>query len=142
MTCREKWKNAHPGLAFDLLNVKCPWHYGYLEQPDYCTDDDDVNICVQCWNREIPEETKKENSMSTEKTKAELMEEIACLEKQVNELEKYKAYRDCGDELKALHTEFMNAGFSNEQAFSLMQTMLVGSMSENMVRDLRKVARR
>lgn len=150
MTCREKWKNAYPELTFDVLNDHCPWHYGYLDEPDYCTPGPDITICNRCWDREIPEETKEEEKpMTTKKTKAELMEELEAankaktdLEKQLAELEKYKTYRTAGDELKAVHTAFMDAGFDSAQAMNLLTTMMMTSVTENMTRDLRKVARR
>lgn len=63
MTCREKWENANHGLAFDILTEHCPWHYGYLDQPYYCTNGDDTDLCSCCWDREIPEEPKKEKTM-------------------------------------------------------------------------------
>jgi hypothetical protein len=149
MTCREKWESLHPGKDFKTNVIRaCPWQYGYLDPPDTCgTLSSDV--CDKCWDREIPEETKKEKPMSTKKTKAELMEELeaainakADLEKQLAELEKYKTYRTAGDELKAIHTAFMDAGFDSAQAFTLLQTMMMNSMAENLTRDLRKVARR
>lgn len=149
MTCREKWELLHPGKDFKTNVISaCPWQYGYLDPPDYCgrfTSD----VCDDCWNREIPEETKKEKPMSTKKTKAELLEELeaankakADLEKQLAELEKYKTYRTAGDELKAIHTAFMDAGFDSAQAMNLLTTMMMTSATETMTRDLRKVARR
>lgn len=151
MTCRERWELDHPGMVFDDNRAgRCPWHYGYLSSPDYCGDLRS-GVCEECWNREIPEteEPKKEKPMDTKKTKAELMEELEAankakddLEKQLAELEKYKTYRTAGDELKAIHTSFVDAGFSSDQAFSMLQTMMMSSMANELTRDLRRVARR
>jgi hypothetical protein len=145
VTCREKLAKEQTGRSIDQV---CPSTYGYLPDPhpEWCHR----SLCDICWDREIPEGPKeKEKPMSTKKTKAELMEELEAankakddLEKQLAELEKYKTYRTAGDELKAIHTAFMDAGFSNEQAFTLMQTMMMNSMSENLTRDLRKTVRR
>lgn len=61
------------------------------------------------------------------KTKAELMteinqknEEIKKLEEEIKVLEKYKQYKDMGDELKAMHTAYEVAGFTSDQAFTLL----------------------
>jgi hypothetical protein len=120
----------------------CPWYWKYLGEPDYCGNDLRDNVCDDCWNREIPEETDKEKPVTTKKTKAQLLDEIAELKKQVSELEKYDTYRKCGDELKAIQTEFMNAGFSNEQAFILLQTMLQNSIMAGAVDAVKAVTRR
>lgn len=151
MTCREKLALEHPECI--APNEKggcwdCPITYGYLTRPEYC-EMRSSDVCYKCWDREIPEETNEEKPMSTKKTKAELMEELeaankakADLEKQLAEMEKYKNYRNCGDELKAIHIAFMDAGFDSTQAFTLLQTMMMNSMAENLTRDLRKTVRR
>lgn len=61
------------------------------------------------------------------KTKTELMEEIEQknaeikkLEEEIKMLEKYKQYKDMGDELKAMHTAYEVAGFNSDQAFTLL----------------------
>ena len=65
------------------------------------------------------------------KTKAELMAEIEQknteikdLEKEIKMLEKYKSYKDIGDELKAMHTALEASGFNSEQAYDLLKVML------------------
>lgn len=126
MTCREKLAMEHPDLIDDVYAggcANCPSSYDYLDKPDYCGKC--VNDCYLCWNREIPEETEKEKPMTnTKKTKAELLSEIAGLEKQLKDLEKYKEMQDCADDLKAVHNSLMNAGFSNEQAFEILKTTM------------------
>lgn len=74
--------------------------------------------------------------MTTKKTKAELLDEIKELETQVKKLENYKQYEECADELKAVHTAFVNAGFSDEQAFDLLKTMYLTATTQNLTRSL------
>lgn len=69
------------------------------------------------------------------KTKNELMEEtdpmneeIKALYSEVKRLEKYKAYDQSSEELKALMDSYIRAGFSEEQAFALQQLVLFASM--------------
>lgn len=61
------------------------------------------------------------------KTRAELMteidqknEEIKKLEEEIKMLEKYKQCKDMGDEFKAMYTAFEVAGFTSDQAFTLL----------------------
>ena len=65
------------------------------------------------------------------KTKAELLEEIEqkneeikVLEKEVKNLEKYKQYEDMANELKAIHSAFVNSGFDDDQAFELLKDFI------------------
>ena len=146
MTCRERLQMEYP----DKISpgspggcYACPITYGYLKRPEYCKDISNLTggRCEECWDREIPgtEEIKKENdimpthdiNVNTKRTKAELIEEIHHAHEHIREmkaklknLERYKQYEDMADEMKALHTAFMNSGFSDEQAFDLMKTML------------------
>jgi ribosomal protein L9 len=66
---------------------------------------------------------------TTKKTKAELLEELEQTQKTVNDLkkelknlEKYKVVRETADELKAFHSAFVDAGFTDAQAFKLLET--------------------
>ena len=65
------------------------------------------------------------------KTKDELLKEIASLRKQVEQLERYKQYENAATETKALHTAFVESGFTNEQAFELLKTMFESSFGVN-----------
>ena len=164
MTCREKLRLEHPDHADKPHCVGgcsgCPKDYGYLNYPDEYSY---PSYCTECWDREIPgtepltyEHTgepigkvtditedengvtatiKKEKTMATKKTKADLEKELeaikeskAELEKELKNLEKYKQYEEMADELKAMHTAFMNAGFSNTQAYDMVKTMTIGMM--------------
>ena len=69
MTCREKLAIEHPDyIDKDLYTggcYQCPYHYGYLQKPDYCSGGDSELTCRRCWDREMPaeipiEEPKKE----------------------------------------------------------------------------------
>lgn len=64
------------------------------------------------------------------KTKAELLEEIeqknseiAKLKSEINGLEKLEKNKDATAELKALYDGYVEAGFSENQAFALVHTM-------------------
>lgn len=56
MTCKEKLQLEHPECVYELygLCTGCPSKYGYLDDPEYCCPSG--YVCIQCWNREIPEE--------------------------------------------------------------------------------------
>lgn len=58
------------------------------------------------------------------KTKAMLLEEIDELREKVKKLEKYEQYQDAADEVAVVRESFVNAGFSNEEAFQLTMEML------------------
>ena len=138
MTFREKLMMEHPDLVdhdgskedwnFGGGCAGCPDDFGYETKrcySDHCLETD----CAECWNRVIPgtEETQNNNNKGEKnmnKNKNELLEEIAELQKQVANLERYKQYAECADEMKAMHTAFMNSGFTNEQAFEMLKTML------------------
>lgn len=60
MICREMLKLEHPECVREYYQggcKGCPHVYGYLNMPDYCSDD--INACNKCWDREIPEESLK-----------------------------------------------------------------------------------
>lgn len=62
------------------------------------------------------------------KTRNELMEEIEAKEKEINtlksevkRLEKYEQYDEAAGEIKAMYDSFVKAGFSEKQAFKLIE---------------------
>ncbi len=70
-------------------------------------------------------------NVNTKRTKAELIEEIKYanehiheMEAQIKNLERYKQYEDMANEMKAMHTAFMNSGFSDDQAFDMMKMLI------------------
>ena len=112
--------------------------------------------CRDCWDREIPDTNsngcitttnenepttshyvqneKEKNMATTKKTKSELMEELETvkaskeeLEKELKNLEKYKQYEDMAGEIHALYMSFVMAGFSEEQAYDLLKTMIMNA---------------
>lgn len=134
MTCREKLKLKLPEFSEDRLDditrSYCPFEMEIDYPPgQVCRH----SICSECWNTEIPEtKIKKENDIMnpTKMTKAELLKEIEFAHNHIREMEgrlermeHYKQYEDMADELKAMHTAFMNSGFTNEQAFDMVKTL-------------------
>lgn len=142
MTFREKLRREHPELrSTSVMAVGCPHHYGYETKDGCSVYDGKACSCAECWDREIPgtENIKKENDImpvnainadTRKMTKADMIKEIEYahnhireMESQLKNLERYKQYENAADELKALHTAFMNSGFTNEQAFDLLKTI-------------------
>lgn len=66
---------------------------------------------------------------TTKKTKQDLLDEIADLKQQIENMEKYKAYKNMSDELKMMHSAFKDSGFSDEQAFELLKVSITGAAS-------------
>lgn len=100
------------------------------------TNDNGVTAKIEPTNSHYVR-NEKEKNMATKKTKAELEKELetikeskAELEKELKNLEKYKQYEDCAEETKALHTAFVNAGFSDAQAFILMKMFIQTACSQ------------
>ena len=134
MTALEKLKKEHPEeFNEDGFPICCPHYFKYLDPPPYCEDSNYGSTrerCTACWNREIPEEKEKENK-PMKKTKAMLEEEldqkraeIEELKKELAKAEKYKQYDDMAGEVKAIYDSFVNAGFNEDQAFVLLNTMI------------------
>lgn len=72
MTCREKLAMEHPILVDDCFGggcLSCPSKYGYLDDPDYCSDI--PNRCKECWDREIPSENGEANNADDTENKGE-----------------------------------------------------------------------
>ena len=58
MTCKEKLMQEHPEHVrpgYPGGAVGCPCHYGYMDEPDFCMERDDIGKCDDCWNSEVPE---------------------------------------------------------------------------------------
>lgn len=126
--CTACWDREIPGTE--------PLTYEYTSTPigkvtELTTNDNGVTAKIELNNE------KEKNMATTKKTKAELEKELenikeskAELEKELKNLEKYKQYEECADELKALHTAFINSGFSDEQAFDLLKMMTQTTFSQ------------
>ena len=142
MTCKEKLKLDRPDLSdigvWHIVNVACPSDdvYRYMCDPEWCRDMTIPGRCSKCWDREIPEtetienneEIKEMENKTTKKTKAELLNEIAALKKEVENLDKYRQYEQVADELAAMRDALMNKGFTREEAiqfiFNAMNSMI------------------
>ena len=61
---------------------------------------------------------------TTNKTKQDLLDEIADLKQQIANMEKYKAYKDMSDEFKLIYDAFKDSGFSDDQAFDLLKASI------------------
>jgi hypothetical protein len=153
MTCLEKYLQIHPGVdAEDVYIGSCPFWDNLTDsdKPDYCGKCDDD--CERCWNREIPgTEVEKENEKmpvnaikpdSREMTKEQMLMEIKNahatiheMEDRLKNLERYKQCEEMADELKAVHTAFMNSGFSDEQAYDMLK-ILIGATLPGVMKGL------
>lgn len=101
----------------------CPDDYHLPPNEHICED------CDACWNKEIDNtDNKGEKEMptntTTKKTKNELLDEIKALKDEVARLERYKKYEEMADEMAAMRSSFVNAGFSANEAFTLVTTMI------------------
>lgn len=77
-----------------------------------------------------PKEEKEEKKMDR-RTEEELLEKIEELNAEIEELhgeiknmEKYESFRKVADELKLTTSAFVDAGFTEEQAFDLLKAMI------------------
>lgn len=144
MTCREKLKVQHPELVDSRFMGGCrgcPYDVGrrYVSKAACSEICMDLTLlpserCTKCWDQVIPskkktiKETKKGNETTMKKTKEELINENAELKKQIRKnekelvkLERYRQYSDAAGELRAAHESFVEAGFTDEQAFELLK---------------------
>lgn len=131
MTYREKIAMDHPiALDPDCAGgvAGCPkdYHLGPEKQSWAACPKD----CDACWNRECTkEQTEGEKEMpttkvTTKKTKAELLDEIKNLTKEVEKLERYKKYEDAASEIAAMRDAFINEGFTREEALQLVNNLV------------------
>lgn len=135
MTFREKLAMEHPDSVDPGYTggcEGCPHGWGYEEYAYINCNGGylNKNRCRECWDRVIPgTENEKENKTmeNTKKTKAELIEEINGLKKEVEKLDRYKKYEETANEIAALKESFKNAGFTEEQAFELVITSMKGA---------------
>lgn len=52
-------------------------------------------------------------------------QELEKLREEIKSLERFKQYEDTADEIKAMHDAFMNSGFDEEKAFTLVRDILI-----------------
>ena len=122
--CTECWDREIPGTE--------PLTYEHAGKPigkvfSFTESENGVDIKIEL----IEEKEKNMGTKNTKKTKAELMEELENvkaskeeLEKELKNLEKYKHYDDMAGEVHAIYMSFVNAGFSEVQAYDLLKTMI------------------
>lgn len=109
MTFKEKLAKEHPSKVIDTAVggcVGCPHDYDYEKYSDneeFCASREPVEEhCRECWNREIPE---------TEKTKSTGFG--------------IKDFIKAAIELKKIKDSFVEAGFTEREAFTLVQSIVV-----------------
>lgn len=138
MTCINQYMKEHPDATLsEVIKHYCPWEfYNIDENFEGCTDAMyEYGDCERCWNREIPGtdvKKEKENMPTTRKTKQELVEEIDALKKELENVKNVEQYEEGAYQIKALHTAFMNAGFTDAQAFELILTMIQTNSNINL----------
>lgn len=140
MTFLQKLEQDHPEFTeAELFDIDCPDKYGYETHRGYdshCA----FTTCRDCWNRQMEgsmdictanhntnnerEETTMENTYTTRKTKAQLLEEIDGLKREVADLDRYRQYESCANELANIREAFVKAGFSEFEAFQLILAFL------------------
>lgn len=127
MTFLEKFLAEHPDKTASHALTDCPHRLGYEGAEIEIGCIHGALTCADCWNREMPEtkNTEKENeNMSTKQdfkpTEEELLEKIRRLNKDLDRLNRYKKYEDCANELKAALDAMMDAGFTREEAMSII----------------------
>lgn len=68
MTCIDKLRLDHPeygvGIILDYIKSNCP--NKYLTDPEYCPEDGPTCACIDCWMREVPEQTQKDIEITKE----------------------------------------------------------------------------
>lgn len=81
----------------------------------------------------ITETNKGEEKMAVaeKRTKEELLDEIKKLKGEVERLEKFKAYDNMAGEFKGMYDSYVNAGFTEDQAFQLIIKLIEYNASMN-----------
>ena len=92
--------------------------------------------CISCFAHSKFEPKEKEKKTMSNKTRAELLDlidekdaEIKDLKEEIKNLEKYEKYKEVADEMKAIHMAMVDTGFTEEQAFELMKTLISANMN-------------
>lgn len=67
--------------------------------------------------------------MAERKTKNELMVEIDELKKELARLKKYEQYAESAEDTKAIYDSFVDAGFTEDQAFTLLCIFVKSAVS-------------
>ena len=143
MTYREYMKLNRPekvSTRYDGGVAGCPCMFGLGPEMAW-THTCPEHKCFECWNRECKNankmtENKGGETMPTSaivknnKTKAELLDEIKDLKKEVERLDRNKQYETTALEVRALYDSFVTAGFNTAEAFELTPLMVKAQMSK------------
>ena len=70
-------------------------------------------------------------SQSTSKTKSELVAEIEELKKQLDKKKEEEKYDDMTTDIRNLYNSFINAGFTEDQAWELVRTVFENGTKQN-----------
>jgi len=129
--CDKHWcKGSDCPLAY--AGHKCGNGFTFMTKPGedgYMTDDEIVAAYETAFRGSA--ESISEAPMSKEQILMEIKKAHATIhemEDRLKNLERYKEYEDMANEIKAVHTAFMNSGFSNEQAYDLLKTTIAAAM--------------
>lgn len=131
MTFAEKARIEHPErISIDLGRPSgCPHELGYSYGNNNTAPCVTENLsCDDCWNREVQAVSK---SQTTKKSKAQLLEEINELKKQVSQLERYSKYEEAANEVRAMNMAFVSSGFTEDQAFDLTMKWMELALKQN-----------
>lgn len=148
MTCKEKLMLEDPAMITSHgIAPGCPADHGYLGAPSDCPwPYRHAKTCLECWDREIPENDEKENKEIKENIcpnyvpRDEAPRTSAEIKAELNEL--YDEYRRKADiliheyeltrkreeldaaafELKSLVDSYIYAGFTREEAMDIVLT--------------------
>ena len=133
MRMEKVFKFATKEEKAEFISDNCPEGYG----GDETIGCGEVS-CVECWEKsgiklvveetEDTEEENKEMAVKLNKTVEEqimdLQAMVAELKEEQKKLEKYKSYKDTADEIAAMRSAFVDAGFSDDEAFTLVSGMV------------------
>ena len=125
MTFREYVSEKYPGRVSKTSSggiMGCPWEFARGKSHPYCDNGLTDITCEECWNQEMEEDEPMitMEPRTTKKTKSQLIEEMNELKKELARMEKYRQYEEAANEMYALLESFTNAGFSHDEAFTLM----------------------
>lgn len=121
----------------NFIGNYCPNEHGLDDVRDILDGCNNIS-CKECWEQsgvelvvEETEDFEKENkkmavkrNLTAEEVIENLQKQVAELQEEQKKLEKYKSYRDTADEIAAMRSAFVEAGFSDEEAFTLVSGMV------------------
>lgn len=145
MTCREKLELEHPEKVNALFTggcKGCPADYGYNEAASNNRFCQGMDSCDECWDQEVIETKNEENkgekkmiefataAKDNRKTKEELLNDMADLKKEIELADKRKKNDDAARDLRLMYDSFIGAGFTPDQAFGLLTTIVANGLKK------------